>query len=106
QRAHGWLLTRTSLRHVAFEAGSELEKRIDAAVAARRGTRDEAAERELSTVLLEKLLDGVTEHRLLVIADGPLNGVPFAALPLPRGNGMLLDRFVLSYAPSLSLVLA
>jgi hypothetical protein len=33
-----------------------------------------------------------------------LNGVPFAALPVPEGTGMLLDHFVLSYAPSLSLV--
>jgi CHAT domain-containing protein len=105
QRAHGWLLTRTGLRHVAFDAAGPLERKIDAAVSAERGTRDPVAERELATVLLAKLLDGVTEHRLLVIADAPLNGVPFAALPMIGGTDMLLDRFVVSYAPSLSLVL-
>jgi CHAT domain-containing protein len=104
-RVHGWLLTRTDIRHTAFDAGNQLEKKIAAALTVQRGVRDEAAVRTLATPLLAKLLDGVTEHRLLVIADGPLNGVPFAALPVPGGNELLLDRFVLSYAPSLSLVL-
>ena len=52
------------------------------------------------------LLDGVSETRLLVIADGPLNGVPFAALlPGPDGRTLLVDRFVLGYASSLALVM-
>jgi CHAT domain-containing protein len=48
----------------------------------------------------------LTARRLLVISDGPLNGLPFAALPLNNEPGQLLiDRFVLSYAPSLALAL-
>ena len=35
-------------------------------------------------MLLGQLLDGMTENRMLVLADGPLNGVPFASLPVPR----------------------
>jgi CHAT domain-containing protein len=104
-RAHGWLLNRTGLRHIEFDAGTKLEKKIDATTAAERASSDDAPARELSAVLLRNLLDGITEHRILVIADGPLNGVPFAALPYPGGNGLLLDRFVLSYASSLALVL-
>jgi CHAT domain-containing protein len=56
--------------------------------------------------LLGKLLDGVGQKRLLVIPDGPLNGVPFAALALPgTDSDLLIDHFVLSYAPSLGLAL-
>ena len=45
-------------------------------------------------------------RRMLVLADGPLNGVPFAALPVPGAGGeLLVDRFVLGYAPSLALAM-
>jgi CHAT domain-containing protein/tetratricopeptide (TPR) repeat protein len=104
-RAHGWLLTRTGLRHSEFAAGNVLDKKIDAAVASQRGTRNDPAGHELSSLLIAGLLDGISEHRLLVISDGALNGVPFAALPAPATDQLLLDKFVLSYAPSLSLVL-
>ncbi|HEV8442847.1 MAG TPA: CHAT domain-containing tetratricopeptide repeat protein [Steroidobacteraceae bacterium] len=104
-RAHGWLLSRTGLRHIEFDAGTRLEKTVDAAVAAERASTEDGAARNLSTMVLRDLLAGSVEHRILVIADGPLNGVPFAALPVPGGNGLLLDNFVLSYAPSLALVL-
>jgi CHAT domain-containing protein len=40
------------------------------------------------------------------LADGPLNNVPFASLPLPGAGGeLLVDRFVLGYAPSLALAI-
>jgi CHAT domain-containing protein len=57
--------------------------------------------------LLGNLLNGVTASRLLVLPDGPLNGLPFAALPLPHRNAreLLVDRFVVSAAPSLALAL-
>ena len=43
---------------------------------------------------------------MLVIPDGPLNGVPFASLPRARRRSeMLVDRFVLGYAPSLALAM-
>ena len=53
------------------------------------------------------MLAGVTAKRLLVLPDGPLNGLPFAALPMPRTQGreMLVDRFVITSAPSLALAL-
>jgi CHAT domain-containing protein len=43
----------------------------------------------------------------MILPDGPLNGLPFAALPLPHGQPreMLVDRFVVTAAPSLALAL-
>jgi CHAT domain-containing protein len=98
-------MTRSIFRHKTFEAGPSLDKIIDAAVAGQRGAHDDAAGRALASLLFAGLFDQISERRLLVIADGPLNGVPFAALPLPGGSSLLLDRFVVSYAPSLSLVM-
>lgn len=65
-----------------------------------------STERDLGSMLLGHLLDGVTESRMLVLADGPLNGVSFASLAVPGTAGeLLVDRFVLGYAPSLALAM-
>jgi hypothetical protein len=43
---------------------------------------------------------------MLVLADGPLNNVPFASLPVPGAGGDCSSiEFVLGYAPSLALAL-
>jgi CHAT domain-containing protein len=57
--------------------------------------------------LLGNLLNGVNAKRLLILPDGPLSGLPFAALPMPQGRPreLLIDRFVLSAAPSLALAM-
>jgi CHAT domain-containing protein len=57
--------------------------------------------------LLGNLLDGIQARRLMILPDGPLNGLPFAALPLPHGqpHELLVDRFVVAAAPSLALAL-
>jgi CHAT domain-containing protein len=57
--------------------------------------------------LLGNLLNGIDARRLLILPDGPLNGLPFAALPLPHGqpHELLIDRFVITAAPSLALAM-
>jgi CHAT domain-containing protein/tetratricopeptide (TPR) repeat protein len=104
--AHAWLLTRNSLRHANLPARPRLQASIEASLTELReiaGPR--TATRALGATLLDGLLDGIAEHRLLVIADGPLNGVPFAALPAPGGDAMLIDRYIIGYAPSLTLAM-
>ncbi len=105
--SHAWLLTRRELRHAVLPGRDRLERVIGRAVTARRGGgAGSSSERDLSSTLLAHLLDGVPEGRMLVLADGPLNGVPFASLPVPGSAGeMLVDRFVLGYAPSLTLAM-
>ncbi len=101
--AHAWLLTRTELRHAALPGRDRMQRAIGDAVAARSGRTPGA---NLGLMLLGHLLDGIPESRMLVLADGPLNGVPFASLPIPGAGGeLLIDRFVLGYAPSLALAM-
>lgn len=106
-QSHAWLLTRETFRHHQLPAIAALDKAVEEARRDQRGGAGPGkAINGLGALLLGNLLDGIGESRLLVIADGPLNGVPFAALPMGRNPGeMLLDRFVLGYAPSLSLAM-
>ncbi|HEU4778594.1 MAG TPA: CHAT domain-containing tetratricopeptide repeat protein [Steroidobacteraceae bacterium] len=105
--SHAWLLTKQDLRHTELPGRNLLEPAISAAIGApHRRSEAASATRKLGALLFGKLLDGLTEKRLLLIADGPLNGVPFAALPLTGiDEELLLDRFVLGYAPSLALAM-
>ena len=106
QRSHGWLLSRSDLRHRVLPGRAELGDLVNAFV---RRQRDGARSPDNAAFapLLGDLLNDVKARRLLILPDGPLNGLPFAALPLPRGRSreLLVDRFVLSAAPSLALAL-
>jgi CHAT domain-containing protein len=104
--SHAWLLTRGELRHREIAGRTWLIPAIAAASQELRGLEAPGqATRSLAHALLGDLLDGLRASRLLVLADGPLNGVPFAALSPPGDDTMLIDRFVLGYAPSLALAL-
>jgi len=106
QRSHAWLLTHTELRHSALPERRVLQDLVNGFVKQQRaGLR--VADNSPFTSLLGGLLRGVTAKRLLILPDGPLNSLPFAALPLPHGNSreQLIDRFVIASAPSLALAL-
>jgi CHAT domain-containing protein len=106
QDSHGWVLTRNSLRHARLAGRVALQAAVGEFVKSRRRGGARRPDAALGTALLGPLLEGLDEHRLLVIPDGPVHGAPFAALPLPgAGDTLLVDRFVLGYAPSLALAL-
>ena len=106
RRSHGWLLTGSSLRHGVLPGRREIGELVTAFVQRQRDGAKPPGDAAIGA-LLGNLLDGVNARRLLVLPDGPLNGLPFAALPLPRGRTreLLVDRFVVSTAPSLALAL-
>jgi tetratricopeptide (TPR) repeat protein len=102
---HVWLLARNVLRHADLPGREPLLRAIGGETTAWRGGGG-SANRELGAMLLGHLLDGIPETRMLILADGPLNGVPFASLAVPgAGEELLIDRFVLGYAPSLALAM-
>lgn len=105
QRSHAWLMTRTELRHATLPGRRNVEGLVNAFITRQRmgerGVRDPAL-----APLLANLLNGVNSKRLLILPDGPLNSLPFAALPMPHSSReMLIDRFVISAAPSLALAM-
>ena len=104
QRSHAWLLSRTELRHATLPGRRGIEELVEDFIARQRAglsKRDPAP-----SPLLRGLLEGIDSKRLLILPDGPLNSLPFAALPLPQNpREQLIDRFVISAAPSLALAL-
>jgi CHAT domain-containing protein len=105
-RSHAWLLSRTELRHSVLPGRRVLQDLVNNFVERQRtGVRTigDAA----FAPLLGNLLNGVNSRRLLILPDGPLHGLPFAALPMPHGHtrGILIDRFVVAAAPSLALAM-
>ncbi len=59
----------------------------------------------LSRVLLGQVADRLDGRRLLIVANGGLQYIPFAALPDPRdGSEPLMVRHEIAYAPSLAVL--
>jgi CHAT domain-containing protein len=104
RRTHAWLLTRQELRHAVLPGRRALERLTTEFIERQRQDADPVAD---TTRLLGPLLNDVSARRLVVLADGPLNGLPFAALPMPHGKPreLLIDRFVITAAPSLALAM-
>jgi len=106
RRSHAWLLTRSELRHTVLPGRRALQDLVNTFVEGQRaGVR--AADDSAFAPLLGTLLSSVSAKRLLILPDGPLNGLPFAALPMPHGrpHELLIDRFVIAAAPSLALAM-
>jgi tetratricopeptide (TPR) repeat protein len=104
-RSHAWLLTAGELRHEVLPGRRVLEAAVRDFVARQRS--GVAPDAQSAAPFLGSLLGGVGARRLLVLPDGPLNSLPFAALPMSRARPkeMLVDRFVVNVAPSLAMAL-
>ena len=106
RRSHAWLMTQTELRHGVLPGRRVLQSFVSSFIAQQRaGTLPAGG--VTFPALLGDLLSGVQEERLLILPDGPLNGLPFAALSMPRGaaGDLLVDHFEISAAPSLALAM-
>src|SRR5262249_51130902 len=92
------------LRHIVLPGRHALETLV-ASFVERQRSGEKATPDTTVAPLLGNLLSGVNARHLIVLPDGPLNGMPFAALPLPRSQAheLLVDRFRVTSAPSLAL---
>src|SRR5690606_20569498 len=77
--SHAWLLARDRLRHITLPGRAQLQRAIEGIANPRDGSTVTQAERQLAAALFGPLLDGAPESRLLIIPDGLLHTVPFAA---------------------------
>ncbi len=106
RRSHAWLLTRSELRHATLPGRRSIDDIVKSFVAMQRTGGRTSVNAPIASVV-GNLLKGVNAKRLMILPDGPLNGMPFAALPLSDGKPreLLVDRFVVTAAPSLALAL-
>jgi CHAT domain-containing protein len=105
-----WVVTRSGL-HSAVLPGRHA---IDEAVGAlhRRWSNPEAVDdggalaRTLSRMVLGPVADALGARTLVVVADGALQQIPFAALPVPGRSQPLIVRHTVVSSPSASVLLA
>jgi len=107
-RGYAWLVSRAVFASATLPGRETLERAVLSAQREERaGNPFAASSRALGSMLFQNLLGNVRDQRLLILADGPLNSVSFAALPVPGGDASLLvDRFVIATAPSLALAMS
>jgi CHAT domain-containing protein/tetratricopeptide (TPR) repeat protein len=106
-----WAVTRERLESYGLPAGrAEIEAAVRRTHGLLRGSysrkRGIPAQQELdqlATLLLSPVADRLAGKRLVVVADGALQYLPFAALPIPAGGGEpLLARHQIVALPSAS----
>ena len=98
ERSYLWLLTPTTfasfelpkrgeIEQVAREAYAGLSARVQSSVMADK--ERETALAAMSNLLLGKVGSQLGHQRLVIVADGAVNYIPFSALPEPLGGGAL-----------------
>jgi CHAT domain-containing protein len=109
--SYAWVVSQDSVTAYALASRSTIETAAREFQQSIR-TRPPARKGKAGETTLDGLLLGPVEHiaagtRLIVVAPGVLQQVPFAALHLPDGrHELLIDRFEIVHAPSASVVAA
>jgi CHAT domain-containing protein/tetratricopeptide (TPR) repeat protein len=125
-RSHLWLLTAESIKSFELPARTQIEnsaRRLYTYLTSRnqpqknetpaqrrlRTTKDDAqyvdASRDLSTTLLGPVAKDLRHKRLVIVADGALQYVPFAALPAPSSTSRpLVADYEIVSLPSASVL--
>lgn len=97
-----WTVTRSAVKVVMVPvSAAELAHYIAETRRELAGNRIGEASRRLSTLLIPNGLNLSPNDLLILVPDGPINAVPFAALPF-NGLGFLIDQARLTTAPSLT----
>jgi CHAT domain-containing protein len=108
-----WVLTPRSLKVASLPARGQIDRaarRVYELVSAKRLPSNAAglqaqyrrAATELSAMLLAPVAAELKARRLLIVSDGALQFVPFAALPEPGGRSLLVSRYEIVMLPSAS----
>ncbi|HEV2762307.1 MAG TPA: CHAT domain-containing tetratricopeptide repeat protein, partial [Pyrinomonadaceae bacterium] len=108
EKGYVWAVTRDRIRSYELpprELINEAARKVYALLSAppRFGGEDElaAATRELSRLVLSPVASELNKRRLVVVADGALNYIPFQVLPSPAGGDEpLVASFQVVNAPS------
>jgi len=112
ERSYAWAVTRDGLRSYELPARARIDEavqRLYHAVSAPPGAAHDDEERaaagELSRLVLSPVAAELDKERIIIVADGALNYVPFQVLPAPSGDGEpLIAGYEVVNAPSASVL--
>lgn len=110
-KSYVWAVTRTGFRAAELPARATVEAAAQQLYELLRNRSASAGELEITGGRLGRMLLGpvvgelATHHRVIVVADGALNYVPFQVLPVPAaGQNQLVADFEVVNAPSASIL--
>jgi len=113
ERSFAWWVDEGTIRTAELLSRDRIEpiaRRLRGLIGAGRPkTSRESIARDLaalSRLLIEPLPRRNGIRKLLIVPDGDLFLVPFAALPLPGGDDVLVDKFEVAMIPSVAALLA
>lgn len=109
EHSFAWVVTRESVHGFRLPPRREIERVVRDFHRALVGIDKDAIRlaARLEDMVLRPLRKHLTGSKLIVIPDGPLHYVPFAALPMPgqlREETLLVDRFEIRYGASAGLL--
>lgn len=111
ERSYVWAVTREHVKSYALPAGSKVDeaaRRVYKALAVRpddgAGAELTDSSSELSRMILAPLASELEKRRIIVVADGSLNYIPFQALPVPSKDEPLVANHEIVNAPSASIL--
>lgn len=105
-----WVVSRSSLFSATLPGRREVERAVEAVY--RRWSDPSALDdggppaRALARMVLTPVVSALRTERLLVVADGALQQIPFAALPLTASGRLVLAEHAVVSAPSASVMAA
>jgi CHAT domain-containing protein/tetratricopeptide (TPR) repeat protein len=111
-KSYLWAVTADAVASFELPGRDELDPLLRSThqlLARSRGQEDQEAAASqvarLSSILLGQVADRLGERRLLIVANGALRYIPFAALPDPRdATEPLMLKHEIVYAPSLAVL--
>jgi CHAT domain-containing protein/tetratricopeptide (TPR) repeat protein len=118
ERSYAWIVGRESLRVEVLPARPEIEglgrpaaRLLATSHQPQLSLQAQLTAKSLSEALLRPLAPHLTARRLILVKDGVLHYLPFAALPLPAGGtspalAVMVDRFEIVEVPSASAAVA
>jgi CHAT domain-containing protein len=110
-RSYVWAVTRDHIKSYRLPARAQVDeaaRRVYKALESKPDDGEElaAASAELSRIILSPLASELNKRRIIVVADGSLNYIPFQALPAPSnpdGEPLVASHEVVN-APSASIL--
>ncbi len=111
--SYAWVVTVSDLRAFALAPSAEIDRaarrlydvasnRGPPGGMARHAAEYEDATNRLASLLLAPIVSALNTPRLLIVADGVLQSVPFAALPHPVTRQPLVEHLEIALLPSAS----
>jgi CHAT domain-containing protein/uncharacterized protein HemY len=111
ERSYVWAVTRDRVKSYRLPARAQLDdaaRRVYKALESKPDEGEEltAASAELSRMILSPVASELNKRRIIVVADGSLNYIPFQALPVPSNSDgePLVARHEVVNTPSASIL--